>query len=102
MDVEVWICLLFAFSIVAVLGSWFVRAWNLGKSPWLSVFTILLEVSPSVNTALESRLQYSLVLGPILFTAIIIANGYKGILTADLTAAPPWKGLETFDDVWFP
>jgi len=35
---------------------------------------------------------------PILFTGIILSNGYKGIITTDMTAPLLSKGLETFED----
>jgi len=99
MDKTVWFSLLIMLGVVASLGFGFVHKLNLPDSPWMIVVGLILEVSPHVTRGLQRRRQYSMILVPLLITSMILTNGYRGILTADLTAVPPWMGLENFDDI---
>jgi len=99
MEPRVWLALLTSLATVTTLGFLFIRNIGLRDSPWLLIYGILLEASSFVSKQLAARRQYSLIIIPILLASIILSNGNKGILTADLTAALPWKGLETFEEV---
>jgi len=91
---------LLVFAIIFVCIVYYI-VWKLGSSdsPWLVIYPILLEISPQLSPKLSSNISFLLVLIPTTFTGILIANGYKGVLTTDLTAPLPWKRLETFNDV---
>jgi len=99
LDVGSWAALLISLIFVSFLGLWLVRKLNTTDSPWLLLYGIFMETPPPVSRALASARSYSFVLAPILFTGILMSNGYKGQITAVLTASLGWNGLETLDDV---
>jgi len=96
---EVWTALLFALSVLSALGVWFVRNFKLPDTPWMVFYAVVLETGAHVSKKIQSTRVFSTVMLPLFFACMILSQGYKGILTTDLTAVPPLKGLETFDDV---
>jgi len=96
---ETWIGFILTFSLVISVGIWFVRKHKFKDSPFFTIYAILLEVSTNATDEFKKKLQYSLVVVPILFMGIVLTNGYRGVITTELTAPLSWKGLATFIDV---
>jgi len=97
-DLWLWLTLLCTFFSISLVSKWLILKFNLQDPVWLTIYALFLEASPHVTRKLQSKLAFSCVLAPTLYAVALLANYYKGILTADLTAALPWKGLETFHD----
>jgi len=98
-DTPTWLSLLFTFTLLAFLAYLLISKEGMSDSSWLFLYGILLEVAPEMSQKFHSKLQLTVPLLPYLFSGIILANIYRGFLSAALIALLPTKGLETFDQV---
>lgn len=98
-DYNFWIALSGFILLVSFLGFFMFRKLKIHDSPLFLIFASFLEVPPHLSHKVRSNRQFLFVWISMLFSGQILSNGYRGVITVDLTAAWRLKGLESFYEV---